>query len=189
MSSDYPFLKFTTNSYLRYGHEQSRTKGRFRITGSWCLCGSWLIFFFIFCFYAVSCSSQKLTVCDIPIEREGQAVAVVKAEIARTHEERNKGLMYRKKLPDGRGMLFVYETDEIMSFWMKNTYVPLSIAYIASDGRIIEIKDMYPLDENSVISSRAARYALEVPQGWFSRAGVLSGDIANVEIALKNSRK
>jgi len=182
MSSDYSFLKFTTNSYLRYEHEQSRTKGRFRISGSW------LIFFFIFCFIA-ACSSQKLPICEIPIEREGQALAVVKAEIARTHEQRILGLMYRKKLPEGTGMLFVYEADEIMSFWMKNTYVPLSIAYIASDGRIIEIKDMYPLDENSVTSSRAARYALEVPQGWFSRVGVSSGDIANVDIALKNSRK
>jgi len=112
----------------------------------------------------------------LPIERDGKQFAVVKAEIACTSDERSKGLMYRKKLPDGEGMLFVFERDEVLSFWMKNTYIPLSIAFIASDGKIIDIKDMYPYDENSVLSSRSVRYALEVPMSWFSRAGVRKGD-------------
>jgi uncharacterized membrane protein (UPF0127 family) len=77
-------------------------------------------------------------------------------------------------------MLFVYDNDQTMSFWMRNTYVPLSIAFIASDGRIIEIRDMYPLDETSVKSGRSVRYALEVPQGWFSRAGVRAGDVLKI---------
>jgi len=124
-----------------------------------------------------SCSTQKLPAREIPIQRDGQVVAVVKAEIAQTAEERSQGLMFRKSLNDGDGMLFVFERDEVLSFWMKNTYIPLSIAFITSDGRIIEIKDMYPHDENPVVSSRSARYALEVPQGWFSRAGVRAGDI------------
>jgi uncharacterized membrane protein (UPF0127 family) len=111
------------------------------------------------------------------IEREGERVAVIKTEIAKTQEERNQGLMHRKSLPDGEGMLFVFERDQIMSFWMKNTLIPLSIAFIASDGRILEIKNMYPNDQNSVLSSRSARYALEVPQGWFARAGVVIGDV------------
>jgi len=89
--------------------------------------------------------------------------------------------MFRKNLPDGEGMLFVYERDQVLSFWMKNTYIPLSIAFIASDGRIVDIKDMYPHDESSVLSSRSVRYALEVPQGWFSRAGVRHGDILVIQ--------
>ena len=148
-----------------------------------CLQGSsppWFLFFFILCFNIASCSPQKLTVREIPIERDGQSIAVVKAEIAVTQEERAKGLMYRKNLPDGEGMLFIFERDEVLSFWMKNTTIPLSIAYIASDGRIIDVKDMYPLDLNSVSSSRSVRYALEVPQGWFSRAGIRTGDIVRV---------
>jgi len=128
-----------------------------------------------------SCTTQKLPVREFPIERDGQKITVVKAEIARSDEERNKGLMFRKKLTDGEGMLFVYERDQVLSFWMKNTYVPLSIAFIASDGRIVDIKDMYPHDESSVLSSRSVRYALEVPQGWFSRAGVLHGDIIVIQ--------
>jgi len=123
-----------------------------------------------------ACLRQKLPVSDILIEREGQRIAVVRAEIAETQEDRNKGLMYRKELPDGKGMLFVFEYDHVLSFWMKNTYIPLSIAFIAHDGKIIDIKDMYPHDTTSVLSSRSARYALEVPRGWFSRAGVREGD-------------
>ena len=140
-----------------------------------CLCG-----YIFFCFLS-SCSAKKLPVREFPIEREGQRVAVVKAEIARTQEERNKGLMHRKNLPDGEGMLFVFERDDVLSFWMKNTLIPLSIAFIGSDGRINEIKNMYPHDEKPVLSGRAARFALEVPQGWFERAGVKRGDVVKIE--------
>jgi uncharacterized membrane protein (UPF0127 family) len=97
-------------------------------------------------------------------------------EIARTEAERARGLMYRKSLNDGKGMLFVFEKDEILSFWMKNTLIPLSIAFIASDGRILEIRDMEPESLIPVKSSRSVRYALEVPRGWFDRAGVKPGD-------------
>jgi uncharacterized membrane protein (UPF0127 family) len=130
--------------------------------------------------FFTSCTPQRLPVRDLPIERDGQQITVVRAEIARTGEERDRGLMHRHELPDGEGMLFVYERDQILSFWMKNTYIPLSIAFITSDGRIVEIRDMFPHDTNSVLSSRSVRYALEVPQGWFSRAGVLLGDIVNL---------
>jgi uncharacterized membrane protein (UPF0127 family) len=78
-------------------------------------------------------------------------------------------------------MLFVFERDQQLSFWMKNTLIPLSIAYIASDGRITEIRDMYPHDENSVHSSRSVRYALEVPQGCFGRAGIRPGDVVRID--------
>jgi hypothetical protein len=127
-------------------------------------------------FLLLSCSSQKLTVRELSIERDGQVIATVKAEIARTQEEKEQGLMYRKELPDGEGMFFIFDRDQVLSFWMKNTYIPLSIAYISYDGTIIDIKDMYPHDTNSVRSSRSVRYALEVPQGWFDRAGVREGD-------------
>ena len=130
--------------------------------------------------FLTSCPIQKLPVRELPIERDGQRITVVKAEIASTVEERSQGLMHRKKLPDGEGMLFVFEKDEVLSFWMKNTFIPLSIAFIASDGRIIDIKDMYPLNENSVVSSRSVRYALEVPQGWFLRVGVSEGDVVRI---------
>jgi uncharacterized membrane protein (UPF0127 family) len=136
---------------------------------------------FIFCCALFSCNAQKLPVQEIAIEKDGQVIALVKAEIAVTHEQRSKGLMYRKNLKDGEGMLFIFDKDDIQSFWMKNTYVPLSIAFISYNGRIIDIKDMYPNNTNSVKSSRSVRYALEAPQGWFLRAGVKEGDTVKID--------
>jgi uncharacterized membrane protein (UPF0127 family) len=122
-----------------------------------------------------SCSPQKQTTV-LGIERENATVVEITVEIARTDEERGKGLMFRKNLPDGEGMLFVFDRDQQLSFWMKNTVIPLSIAFISSDGYILEIKDMQPNDLNSLRSSRSVRYALEVPQGWFDRVNVKAGD-------------
>jgi uncharacterized membrane protein (UPF0127 family) len=107
---------------------------------------------------------------------EGTETAVL-AEIARTDDQRERGLMWRQSLADGEGMLFVFEWDRILSFWMKNTLIPLSIAYIAYDGRILEIHDMEPRNLRPVRSGRSARYALEVPQGWFARVGIKAGDV------------
>jgi uncharacterized membrane protein (UPF0127 family) len=105
----------------------------------------------------------------------GAAVSI-EAELARTAREKQAGLMFRKELKDGKGMLFIFENDEVQSFWMKNTLIPLSIAFIYYDGTIIEIKDLHPQDLSSIHSSRSVRYALEAPRGWFDRAGVGAGD-------------
>jgi len=144
-----------------------------------------LLFVFVLNAGFAACSQQKQTTV-LSIERENAAAVEVTVEIARTDEERAKGLMFRKNLPDGEGMLFVFDRDQQLSFWMKNTIIPLSIAYIASDGHIIEIKDMQPNDLNSVKSSRSVRYALEVPQGWFGRANVKTGDVVKIDLSLLN---
>lgn len=101
----------------------------------------------------------------------------VKAEIAAKDPERQHGFMERKKIPDGTGMLFVFAKDEVLNFWMKNTPHPLSIAYIDRDGVIVDIFDMTPFSLSNVTSTRSVRYALEVPQGWFERAGISKGDV------------
>jgi uncharacterized membrane protein (UPF0127 family) len=108
-------------------------------------------------------------------------VVSLNAELAVTDEQRAIGLMFRAGLPDGEGMLFVFERDQRLSFWMQNTFIPLSIAFISADGRIDEIRDMRPLDLTPVASSAQARYALEVPQGWFDRAGVRVGDFLRLD--------
>ena len=96
------------------------------------------------------------------------------------------GLMFRKRLAENQGMLFVFEEDSRLSFWMKDTELPLSIAFIASDGTIREIRDMKPLSLNSVQSSRNARYALEVNQGWFSNRGIAAGDKVQLPASQEN---
>ena len=78
-------------------------------------------------------------------------------------------------------MLFIFEKDQILSFWMKNTPHPLSIAYIDSKGKIRDIFDMTPYSLASVVSTVSVRYALEVPQGWFDKVGIKKGDIVSLD--------
>ena len=106
--------------------------------------------------------------------RSGAAEIVV--ELAVSPEEQEIGLMHRTELADGLGMLFVYAEDRRLAFWMKHTLIPLSIAYISSDGVIREIRDMEPLSLAPVESERYVRYALEAPLGWFGRVGLAPGD-------------
>ena len=100
----------------------------------------------------------------------------ITVEIADTRESQEKGLMNRKSLDEDKGMLFVYDRDSRKSFWMKNTLIPLSIAYIAADGTIREIYDMEPLSTRTVDSRYSVRYALEVNHGAFQRHGIKVGD-------------
>ena len=144
--------------------------------------GRYFIPLILIIFLAVlsSCSGlEKFEKRDLSIEGKAGKV-IIKTEIARTDAQQKQGLMYRKELKDGEAMLFVYERDTILSFWMKNTLVPLSIAFISRDGKILEIYDMEPNNLAPVNSSRSARYALEVPQGWFTRAGISIGDTLDI---------
>ena len=124
----------------------------------------------------ISCAPSKWETQELTITKADGTRIAVSAEIARTEAERNRGFMERRHIPDGNGMLFVFENDQILSFWMKNTPSPLSIAFISSDGRIKDLFDMTPYSLAPVQSSGYARYALEVPQGWFVRTGIQVGD-------------
>ncbi len=124
----------------------------------------------------LSCKSKKLPVKDIKIICQDGREFTVSAEIAEKTEDRNHGFMERKNIPDGTGMLFVFERDQILSFWMKNTPHPLSIAYIDSKGKIRNIYDMTPYSLSSIVSTVSVRYALEVPQGWYKKNGITEGD-------------
>jgi len=101
---------------------------------------------------------------------------VLLAEIARTADQQEQGLMHRTSLAPDRGMLFIYDRDKKLTFWMKNTSIPLSIAFLASDGTIKEIYDMKPFSLKMVGSQHSVRYALEVNQGFFEQYGISVGD-------------
>jgi len=102
--------------------------------------------------------------------------ASLNAEVADTPQTSENGLMFRDSLPEDRGMLFVFEQPKRASFWMRNTRIPLSIAFVDSKGKILEIESMKPLDETVVPSvSDQVAYALEVNQGWFGRHGIAAG--------------
>jgi len=101
----------------------------------------------------------------------------VKVEVADETDERTIGLMGRTELKDGEGMLFVFREPQRLGFWMRDTLIPLSIAYLNGAGIIREIHDLKPLDETSAESTFSDLvYALEVPQGWFGRNKILPGD-------------
>jgi len=98
-------------------------------------------------------------------------------QVSETPRERERGLMFTDRLPPDEGMLFVFEREQILSFWMKNTPLPLSVAFIDREGRILEIKHMQPLDEETAhASSQPALYALEMNADWFEKHGVRVGD-------------
>jgi len=108
-----------------------------------------------------------LTIRDLRLE----------TEVADDPDEKTIGLMGRKELAEGQGMLFVFSRPQPMGFWMKDTLIPLSIAYLNAAGIIREIHDMQPLEENSIPSVFGDLvYALEVPQGWFAKNGIMAGD-------------
>ncbi len=97
-------------------------------------------------------------------------------EIANTSTERQKGLMFRKHLDKDGGMLFVYPREYSLSFYMKNTLIPLDIAFIDSNLKIVDIRQMQPLDETPIDSKLPAQYALEVNEGFFKKLGIKEGD-------------
>jgi uncharacterized membrane protein (UPF0127 family) len=105
---------------------------------------------------------------------------VLTVEVATSYEERTTGLMWRKALPEGTGMLFVYEKPHVLAFWMKNTPVALSIAFFNEDRELLNIADMDPPKKGKPLekyfSDGPALYALEVPQGWFTKHGIGPGD-------------
>ncbi len=104
---------------------------------------------------------------------KGHALTV---EIAATQDSRARGLMYRESLDQDRGMLFIYPEERILSFWMRNTTVPLSIAYLDAQGTIVEIRWMRPLDFSSTVSMSKVRYAIEANEDWFESKGIEPGE-------------
>src|SRR5574344_1899723 len=131
----------------------------------------------------VSCCSTKyrLPKKDLQIVTHDERTFTVRTEIAAHEKERNYGFMNRKKIPDGTGMLFVFEQDQILRFWMKDTPTALSIAYIDSTGTIRDIFSMTPFSLADVTSTSSVRYALEVPRGWYTRKNISVGDKINLD--------
>jgi uncharacterized protein len=117
--------------------------------------------------------AQGAELSTVTLSINGQKIT---AEVAATAEHRATGLMRRFSLRPDHGMLFVFERPEPQAFWMKNTYIPLSIAFIGADGRILNIDDMAPQTETSHWSKGPAMFALEMRRGWFADRGIKDGD-------------
>jgi len=127
----------------------------------------------IFCLFVLCfCAAAR---AELPAAELSAGMHRIRAEVADTMSSRMQGLMYRKAMPQGSGMVFVFDETATHCMWMKNTLIPLSVAFIDEAGAIINIADMQPQSEDSHCAARPARYALEMNRGWFAQRGIKPG--------------
>ncbi len=111
----------------------------------------------------------------LPHSRIQAGMHLIDAQVAATPQQRSIGLMWRQQMPANEGMLFVFEQPAVQCFWMKNTLLPLTAAFVADDGSIINLADMQPHSEANHCSAQPVRFVLEMQQGWFARRGIQAG--------------
>jgi uncharacterized membrane protein (UPF0127 family) len=122
--------------------------------------------------YAQSADTPQL---DLPRAVLTAGMHQIDAQVAWTPEQRQVGLMFRQNMPMHEGMLFVFEQAATQCFWMKNTLLPLTAAFVADDGTIVNLADMRPMTTDSHCSERPVRYVLEMNQGWFAKKHIQAG--------------
>ncbi len=112
----------------------------------------------------------------------GQTITVINIEIADNDAERAQGLMWRTSMPEDDGMLFVFDQSKILTFWMKNTYIPLDMVFADSTGRIVTIhQNATPFSEATIASTQPAKYVVEVNGGFCAKYGIVDGDAISYE--------
>lgn len=121
---------------------------------------------------AATVLSARAQMPEIPLSIAGHKLI---AEVAATDPERMQGLMHRRMMPENRGMIFVFTDVSRHAMWMENTFIPLSVAFIDSDGVIANIEDMKPHTRDAHSAVKPVRYALEMNLGWFAKRGIRSG--------------
>jgi uncharacterized membrane protein (UPF0127 family) len=100
---------------------------------------------------------------------------LIQVQLAQDYDARQIGLMWRKEMPQNEGMLFIFEQVGIQCFWMRNTLLPLTAAFVADDGSIVNLVDMKPMSDDSHCSKKPVRYVLEMNQGWFAKRNIQAG--------------
>ena len=119
--------------------------------------------------------AQDAPQMNLPRIKLSAGMHLIDAQVATSNATRATGLMFRKEMPQTEGMLFVFEQAAVQCFWMKNTFLPLSTAFVADDGTIVNLADMKPQTTDSHCSSKPVRYVLEMNQGWFAKKGIKAG--------------
>ena len=129
----------------------------------------------LLCSLTHSVWAQDSPQLDLPRLKLSAGMHQIDAQVALTPEQRAIGLMFRREMPQHEGMLFVFEQPAGQCFWMKNTLLPLSAAFVADDGTIVNLADMKPQTTDSHCSQQPVRYVLEMNQGWFGKKGIKAG--------------
>jgi uncharacterized protein len=124
---------------------------------------------------AFSALAQDTPQTNLPRIKLQVGMYQIDTQVAQTPDQRSIGLMFRKEMPQHEGMLFVFEQPATQCFWMKNTLLPLTAAFVADDGTIVNLADMKPQTTDSHCSEKPVRFVLEMNQGWFSKKGLKAG--------------
>jgi len=119
--------------------------------------------------------AQNAPQIDLQRIKLSAGMHLIDTQVAATPEQRSTGLMFRRDMPQSEGMLFVFEQASQQCFWMKNTVLPLTAAFVADDGTIVNLADMKPQTTDSHCSTQPVRYVLEMNQGWFGKKGIKAG--------------
>lgn len=131
-----------------------------------------------------ACLALPAAAQQLPVMELTAGFHRIEAEVAADNPARMQGLMQRKSMPAQHGMLFVFAQDARHCMWMKNTFLPLSVAFLDAQGRILNVEEMQPQTENNHCAAQPARYALEMNAGWFGQRGIKAGDrIGGIERA------
>ena len=123
----------------------------------------------------VHVAAQEAPQLQLQRTRLNAGMHQIDAQVALTPQERQTGLMFRREMPQHEGMLFVFEEPAVQCFWMKNTLIPLTAAFVADDGTIVNLADMKPQTTDSHCSKQPVRFVLEMNQGWFARKNIQAG--------------
>ena len=126
-------------------------------------------------FLSLQVGAQGTPQLQLPKVSLSAGMHLIQAQVAQDFEQRQIGLMWRKEMPQNEGMLFVFEQAAVQCFWMRNTLIPLSTAFVADDGTIVNLAEMKPLSEESHCSKKPVRYVLEMNQGWFAKRNIQAG--------------
>lgn len=133
------------------------------------------LFLVISGWFAAAAMAQSAPQLDLPRSKLNAGMHLMDVQVAKTPDQRQIGLMWRKDMPQHEGMLFVFEQAATQCFWMRNTLIPLSAAFIAEDGTIVNIADMKPQSDDSHCSVKPVRFVLEMNAGWFAKRQIKSG--------------
>jgi uncharacterized membrane protein (UPF0127 family) len=124
---------------------------------------------------ALSATAQDTPQTTLPRIKLQAGMYQIDTQVAQTEAQRQIGLMFRQEMPQHEGMLFVFEQPATQCFWMKNTLLPLTAAFVADDGTIVNLVDMKPQTTDSHCSTKPVRFVLEMNQGWFAKKGLKAG--------------
>ncbi|MEY3408285.1 MAG: hypothetical protein RIS02_12 [Pseudomonadota bacterium] len=125
--------------------------------------------------FSFAANAQGTPQTNLPRATLNAGMHLIQVQLAQNFDQRQIGLMWRKEMPQNEGMLFIFEQPGVQCFWMRNTLLPLTAAFVLDDGTIVNLADMKPMNDDSHCSKKPVRFVLEMNQGWFAKRNIQAG--------------